>query len=126
MHSVGLPGLCCSQTRLTKRASSGDAHAQQNPEQQQPAPHIGRHQEVLFDVFATVLSQLRGELGMSEEIADLIRTSFDRMNQHAGQLVYDLVGNAADRAGDGGLPLPERLGDGEAEPFLNRFLDHDG
>lgn len=126
MHSVGLSGLCCSQTRLTKWGSSGDAHAQQNPEQQQPAPHVSGHEEIFFDVLATVPSQLCGELGVSEEIADLISASFDRMNQHAGQLVDDLVGYAADGAGDGGLPLPERLGDGEAEPFLNRFLDHDG
>src|SRR6266403_2239153 len=92
MHSVGLSGLCCSQTRLTKWGSSGDAHAQQNSEQQQQAPHVSGHEEIFFDVLATVPSQLCGELGVSEEIADLISASFDRMNQHAGQLVDDLVG----------------------------------
>src|SRR6267378_8224702 len=40
--------------------------------------------------------------------------------------MYDLVGNAANRSGDGGLPLPQRLGDGKAETFLDRFLDHNG
>src|ERR1700716_3693187 len=113
MHSVVLSDLCCSQTTLAKAGSGrGAAQPQQNPEQQQPTPHVGGHQEILFDVLATVPSQLRGEFGMSEEIADLIRTSLDRMNQHAGQLVYDLVGNAADRAGDGGFPFPQSLGDG--------------
>jgi hypothetical protein len=33
-------------------------------------------------VFSTVPSELSGELGMSEEIANLIGTPFDGMNQH--------------------------------------------
>ena len=43
-------------------------------------------------MFVAVLSQLRGELGMGQQIADLISASFDGMNQHTGQLVDDLVG----------------------------------
>src|SRR5256885_11132724 len=35
-------------------------------------------------------------------------------------LVNDLSGNAADRRGDNGLLLPERLGHGQPEPFTDR------
>ena len=56
-------------------------------------------------MFATVAAQLPGELGMSEQLSDLIRTSLYRVNEHASQLMNDLVGNSADRAGVVGLPF---------------------
>ena len=34
-------------------------------------------------MFATVPAELRGELGMREQIANLISATFDGMNQHA-------------------------------------------
>ena len=50
--------------------------------------------------------QLRSKLGMRQEIPDLIRASFDGVNQHSSEFVNDLIRNPTDSAGDGRLPFP--------------------
>ena len=77
-------------------------------------------------MFATVAAQLPGELGMSEQVTDLIRTSLYRVNEHASQLMNDLVGNSADRAGDRGLAFPQGLVTVSPKPSLIDFWHHDG
>ena len=63
---------------------------------------------------------------MREQIADLIGAAFHGMDQRAGQLMNDLVRNAAYSAGYGRLPFPKRFGHGQAKTFLDRLLDDDG
>lgn len=50
-------------------------------------------------MFVPVPAELGRKLGMSKEIADLICTAFDGVNQHPRQFVDDLIGNAAESSG---------------------------
>src|SRR5262249_13848500 len=84
----------------------GSGHAQQDLEQQQPALEIHGNEEVLLGVFAAVLPNLRGKLGMGEQVTDLVGASLHRVHENPGELVNDLTGNAADSAGHHRLLLP--------------------
>src|SRR6266853_5560276 len=63
---------------------------------------------------------------MCEQVADLIGATFYGMDERAGELMDDLVRNAADRAGDGRLPFPQRFGHGQSKTVFDRLLDNDG
>src|SRR3954464_13964791 len=109
---------------------SGDLHGIIEAEhllvKDQPALHVRREQEVFLRMLMAVATKLQRKFRMREQVADLIRAALDRMNQYAGKFVDDLRRNAAHRACNHGLVLPESFGDGESKAFFKRFLDHDG
>src|ERR1700740_2569224 len=94
----------------------------QNAEQQKPALHVGGHQKIFFDVLASAGADTSSEVRMRQEISNLKCASFHRVHQNTRELVNNLVRYASDRAGNSGLPLPQRLGDRQAKPFSKRLL----
>src|SRR5689334_25096201 len=68
-------------------------HAQQNLEQEQPALQIYGDQKIFLGMLFAIFAQLRRELRMREQIADLIRAALHGMHQSASKLVDDLCGN---------------------------------
>jgi hypothetical protein len=51
--------------------------SQQDAEEQQPAAHVRRHQEVFFDVFAAVLAQLLCEVRMRQQVPNLVSATLN-------------------------------------------------
>src|SRR5262245_44925639 len=76
-------------------------------------------------MFAAVLTQLGGELGVREQVADLVRAALHRVHQDPRELVDDLAGDPADGAGHNRFLFPKTFGDGETKPFLERLLNND-
>src|SRR5579859_6994633 len=77
-------------------------------------------------MLAAVLAEILRELRMREQIAYLIGAALHRVHQHPSEFMDDLAGNAADRAGNDRLALPQRFRDCESKAFAQRFLDHNG
>src|SRR5580700_10110052 len=78
-----------------KRTSTLAARPDERQKQHQVALQILGDQKVLLDVLVTLLAELRGDLGMRQQKADLVRRALDRMGQQPRLLVDDLRGNAA-------------------------------
>src|SRR5581483_12294791 len=71
-------------------------------------------------------AELSSVLRMRKEVPDLVGATLNRVHQHTCELMDDLRGNSSDCACDYRLLLPQCLGNGEAEAFLERFLNNDG
>src|SRR5258708_21956298 len=63
---------------------------------------------------------------MRQQVGDMVGATFYGMEERGGELMDDLVRNAADRPGDGRLPFPQRFGHGQSKTFFDRLLDNDG
>ena len=68
----------------------------------------------------------RAQTRIAQQLNDPFGRLIDRIDEKAVLAIADLAANAADIAADHGGALPHRLGDGEAEAFARRFLQHDG
>src|SRR5205807_8307034 len=85
-------------------------------------------EEALRDPLPGGLAQLLRRGGIAEHAADGPPKLVDVagiVDQHAAATILDLVPDASDAARDHRLPLPHRLGDGEAEALRKALLDDD-
>src|SRR5260370_36511751 len=99
--------------------------AREGKEECEVALEFLRDEKIFLDVLVASFAQLRRYLRMRKQVADLIRGSLDGMRQQSRVLVDDLDRNAAHGGGHHRFLLPERFGDGEAEPPAYALLHHD-
>jgi hypothetical protein len=57
--------------------------AREYAERQQPAPHIRRHEEVFFDVFAACIPNALRILRIRQQVANLLGATLYGVNQHS-------------------------------------------
>src|SRR5215470_7291594 len=124
LNSMLLPANSGIQHTSARLARLG--HAQQNLEQEQPAFEVDRDEKVFLGVLASVLTKLRCEFRMGEQITDLIGATFYRVHQHACELVNDLIWNAPYGAGHHRFLLPQTFGHSQPEAFFQGLLNNDG
>ena len=97
-----------------------------------PSAHA-HHERQVFAKMASKEEILGGEasgnvthpfnlLWIAQQFADSQGCSFRRIHQVTGVVIVYLQPYSADVAADDRLAFPHRLGDGQPEPFLSRFL----